>query len=88
MVLYTDGIYEVNNSREEEFGQERLIHSIRENIRLPAEALFDALLREVQEFSGTTEFDDDVCLVGTEVHRLIQQPQTTGEVRGESSMGS
>jgi phosphoserine phosphatase RsbU/P len=67
LMLHTDGIYEVTNSQDEEFGQERLLASVQRNIKLPAKQLFDELLREVRQFSGTQEFDDDVCLVGMEI---------------------
>lgn len=64
--LYTDGIYEVANKQGEEFGQGRLLEAVRQRIQLPAEQLFNELLSEVQKFSGSDEFDDDVCLVGVE----------------------
>lgn len=64
--LYTDGIYEVTNAGGEEFGQERLLQAVRKRIHLPAEQLFDELLAEVQAFSGSREFEDDVCLVSAE----------------------
>lgn len=67
--LYTDGIYEATNADGEEFGQERLLQVARRNIHLPAEQLFSALLGEAQQFSGSPEFEDDVCLVGVEASR-------------------
>ena len=70
IMLFTDGIYEVNDARQEEFGQERLLAFVREHQALPVNELFDALLREAQRFSGTREFEDDVCLAGVEIARL------------------
>jgi len=64
--LFTDGIYEVTNEQGEEFGQERLLQAVRKRIQLPAEQLFGQLLADVQGFSGSPEFEDDVCLVGVE----------------------
>jgi sigma-B regulation protein RsbU (phosphoserine phosphatase) len=64
--LFTDGIYEVTNDAGEEYGQERLLQAVRKRIRLPAEELFGELLVEAQEFSGRSDFEDDVCLVGVE----------------------
>lgn len=64
--LYTDGIYEVSNAQGQEFGQERLLEAVRRRIQLPAEQLFTELLSEVQKYSGSDEFEDDVCLVGVE----------------------
>jgi sigma-B regulation protein RsbU (phosphoserine phosphatase) len=68
--LFTDGIYEVTNAESEEFGQERLLQAVRKRIQTPAEQLFAELLTEVQQFSGSQEFEDDVCLVGVEAARL------------------
>ena len=64
--LFTDGIYEAINGEGVEFGQERLLQSVQRRVRLPAEQMFSELLAEVQEFSGSREFEDDVCLVGVE----------------------
>jgi len=66
IMLYTDGIYEVSDPHGEEFGQERLLAAVQRRVHLPDQVLFDELLREVQRFSGTKEFQDDVCLVGVE----------------------
>jgi serine phosphatase RsbU (regulator of sigma subunit) len=64
--LFTDGIYEVTNPQAEEFGQERLLQAVRQKIKMPAEQIFAELLAETQQFSGSQEFEDDVCLVGVE----------------------
>ncbi len=70
--LYTDGIYEVTDSQGEEFGNPRLLEAVRRRVRMPSERLFAELLSEVQTFSGSSEFEDDVCLVSVEaaVRRL------------------
>jgi sigma-B regulation protein RsbU (phosphoserine phosphatase) len=68
--LFTDGIYEATNAQGQEFGQERLLQAVRKRIDTPPEQLFSELLAEVQEFSGSQEFEDDVCLVGVEAARL------------------
>ena len=68
--LFTDGIYEVTNAEGQEFGQERLLQAVRKRVQTPAEQLFAELLTEVQQFSGSLEFEDDVCLVGVEAARL------------------
>ncbi len=70
LLLYTDGLYEADNSAGEEYGQERLLQSVRRHSRLAPQHLFNKLLEEVERFSGTKEFEDDVCLVGVEVERI------------------
>ncbi|MBV9866254.1 MAG: SpoIIE family protein phosphatase [Abitibacteriaceae bacterium] len=68
-VLFTDGVFEVQGAGEE-YGQERLIASLRRHANLPPAALFDRLLKEIQEFSACGEFEDDVCLVGMRVAHM------------------
>jgi sigma-B regulation protein RsbU (phosphoserine phosphatase) len=70
ILLFTDGLFEVENSAHEEYGQERLLDAVRRNASLHSEGLFDALLAEVQRFSSRNVFEDDVCLVGLEVKRV------------------
>jgi len=70
VLLFTDGLYELDNANQEEFGLQRLEASIRNHIRLPAEKLLDAILEDAQTFAGTREFDDDVCLVSLTARRI------------------
>lgn len=71
-LLFTDGLYELTNPDQEDFGQDRLMAAVRAHARLPTEKLLDAILEDVQHFAHTDEFDDDVCLVGMEVKRVGQ----------------
>ncbi len=70
ILFFTDGLYEVNGPQQEEYGQERLLASVRQKIHLPPEQMFDQLLGEVQQFSVDKEFEDDVCMVALEVTHL------------------
>jgi serine phosphatase RsbU (regulator of sigma subunit) len=74
ILLFTDGLYELDNSRGEEFGQERLLAAVRRHLRLPTERLLDSLLEDVQGFANSAEFEDDVCLVAMEVQRIGVPP--------------
>ena len=70
LLLFTDGLYEVDNRRDEEYGQERLLAAVRQRARLPTNKLLDDLLEDVHRFSGNKEFDDDVCIVSVEIERV------------------
>ena len=70
VLLFTDGLYEVNNEADVEYGQERLLNAVRDRARLNTEELLDDLLRDIHAFSGTMEFHDDVCIVALEISRL------------------
>lgn len=62
-VLYTDGITEVLNSAEEEFGEDRLEALIRQHTALPAQDLADLILETISDFSAEQELADDATLV-------------------------
>jgi sigma-B regulation protein RsbU (phosphoserine phosphatase) len=76
VVMYTDGLYEVEGPGNEEFGEERLLTAARRHADLPLPALFPALINEARHFSAEGEFDDDVCLVG--FHLLALQDPAIG----------
>jgi phosphoserine phosphatase RsbU/P len=66
LVLYTDGLYEVDSPEGEEFGQKALISRLQGVAGLPVEKLFPAIVEEICQYSGRADFDDDVCMVAVE----------------------
>ena len=67
VMLFTDGLYEVEGSQQQLYTHEMLVDAVRRRIQLPAAELFDELLAEIREFALGQDFMDDVCLVGMEV---------------------
>jgi sigma-B regulation protein RsbU (phosphoserine phosphatase) len=67
VMLFTDGLYEVEGSDNQQFSQDLLLQSVKKHARLHCAALFDAILFEIRRFSASSEFSDDVCLLGVEV---------------------
>jgi len=67
LLLFTDGLYEVAGADGELFGEDRLLATVRQQLALPADALCDQLLGEIQQYAAHHQFTDDVCLVGIEV---------------------
>lgn len=65
--LYTDGLFELTNPFGDEYGMDRLRNFMRKHIASPAPEFFEELLRDTQQFAGTTEFPDDVCLLSVEI---------------------
>ncbi len=63
LLLYTDGITEAINAREEEFGEERLRALVAANAHRPAQTLVERILEAVQAFTGEQELLDDATLV-------------------------
>ncbi len=70
VMLFTDGLFEVESPDDKIYSRERLIAAVRERVRLPSAELFAQLFGEIRLFSRRTEFSDDVCLVGMDVTRL------------------
>ena len=66
VMLFTDGLYEVENPGGELYSQALLVADVQRRSGLPAPQLFDELLAEIRRFSRKDRFDDDVCLVGME----------------------
>jgi sigma-B regulation protein RsbU (phosphoserine phosphatase) len=59
LVVYSDGITEAPDAVDEEFGEARLERILRDNAKLPADALCGAVLSAVEAFqSGTAQVDD------------------------------
>ena len=63
LLLYTDGIVEAANERQEMFGEHRLIHLMREHRRCSPKEICQAVLQEVQIHNRLVEYSDDKTLV-------------------------
>jgi sigma-B regulation protein RsbU (phosphoserine phosphatase) len=62
LVFYTDGITEARAPDGEEYGEERLTTVALTSRTQPVEAMKDALMADVQAFTGG-RFDDDATLI-------------------------
>jgi len=63
IVMFTDGVTEAVNIRDEEFGERRLEDLVRSHRNESAEALKNATLSEVRRFSEGTPQADDITLL-------------------------
>ena len=70
VLVFTDGLFEVENASAEAFGIERLHESIRRNAGLPLSKFLQDIFSEIEIFAGDRAFPDDVCLVGVEIAHL------------------
>ncbi len=61
--LYTDGVTEAINEKDEEFGTDRLEAIIRREPYCKAENLIESVIREIKEFAGKMEQFDDITMV-------------------------
>jgi phosphoserine phosphatase RsbU/P len=63
LLLYSDGITEARSAQDDEFGEARLLETLRRHRHAEAPALVAAILQAVREFSGAGEQGDDITLV-------------------------
>ena len=67
VLLYTDGVTEVSNMRNEEFGQERLAELVHQYADRPAPDLLQAIRQAVGAFGGNRPLVDDVTMVALKI---------------------
>jgi len=70
VLLFTDGLFEVEGSGGQLYDYQQLSRAVGNRAELPAAELCRSLIAEVQQFSATQEFNDDVCLVAMDIDRL------------------
>ena len=72
IMLFTDGLFEVETPEGQLYSHEDLQQAVQQRVNLPANTLFQEILAEVQSFSQRQDFDDDVCIIGIEVARSLE----------------
>ena len=63
LIIYSDGITESINDRDEEFGEERLIEVVKHNLSRSASGIRDRIDEALSRFVGTTAPVDDMTLM-------------------------
>jgi len=71
LLMFTDGIFEVEGPAGDYFDQQRLIAAVERRLKAPSEELLEGLLAETRDYSVHHQFGDDVCLVGVELEHLL-----------------
>jgi serine phosphatase RsbU (regulator of sigma subunit) len=69
VMLFTDGLFEVEAPSGELFTQEQLQNTVNRHATLPPEEFFNSVIGEIRQFSKRDSFDDDVCVVGMHIQR-------------------
>jgi serine phosphatase RsbU (regulator of sigma subunit) len=67
LLLYTDGIIEVEASDGSQFGIEGLRQSVRSHLDQSTESLLDAIVSDIYKFGHSTVLTDDACLVAAQL---------------------
>lgn len=59
---FTDGLTEIRNEKDQEFGESALLGVVKENASLPPEELNNAIIHAMKEFKGRNGYTDDITL--------------------------
>lgn len=64
LILYTDGIIDANNSKDEFYGTQRLKEFMKKNSSMPSKQIIKALFNEIKNFSEmVAQYDDIATLI-------------------------
>jgi sigma-B regulation protein RsbU (phosphoserine phosphatase) len=69
VMLFTDGLYEVEDATGALFSEEQLRATASRHAALAPEEFFDRVLGDIREYSKSDTFVDDVCVVGMQIRR-------------------
>jgi phosphoserine phosphatase RsbU/P len=80
-VFCSDGVYDANDARGQEFGQERLLEIVRETRLLPAREIVGAIVTAVHEYRGDTAPNDDMTAVAVRITNEGLKAESSGSIR-------
>lgn len=85
LVGYSDGIVECRNSRDEEFGAERLLAAARNASGSSASTMLFSILGAVQDFAGSRPRDDDFTLIVVRRAVMLDRPEKQSRTRRDTT---
>ena len=66
-VFCSDGVYDANNARGEDYGLDRLLKVVSDARQQPAREIVDTIFKSVQDFRGDTPPNDDMTAVAVRI---------------------
>lgn len=69
VMLFTDGLYEVEDASGALFSEEQLRATVSRHAALEPKEFFDRVLSDIRKYSQSDTFADDVCVVGMQIRR-------------------
>ncbi len=67
LLLFTDGLHEVEDAQQNELGVEGVIKHVQQSAAADLQTCLDQLLQSSLDYSVSHEFNDDVCLLALDV---------------------
>ena len=68
LIMYSDGVTECNNAGEEFFNLDSLRDFVDRRRREPLNEVFDELRNALVAWHGSEQFDDDISVLGLQIH--------------------
>lgn len=68
LLAYTDGVTEAFNAQDEEFGEERLLAAVLQNLEQPSAAICTSVADSVRAWSTGVPQSDDITLLAMKLH--------------------
>jgi sigma-B regulation protein RsbU (phosphoserine phosphatase) len=81
VLLFTDGLYEVEGREGDQFGLSRVQEKVQNCLQRTGSALVNEVVAEIQKFSSSGEFSDDVCLVAVEAVESVVRDSWSRDAR-------
>src|SRR5689334_102050 len=69
VMLFTDGLYEVEDANGALFNEDQLRATVSRHAALAPKEFFDRVLSDIRKYSQSDTFADDVCVVGMQIRR-------------------
>ncbi|UCD85959.1 MAG: SpoIIE family protein phosphatase [Deltaproteobacteria bacterium] len=63
LFIYSDGISEAFNPKQEEYGEERILNALKVNLSRKAEDIISALYEDLRQFIGSMNQSDDITML-------------------------
>ncbi len=63
LILYSDGVIDIKNEKEEYFGKERLLEAVKINIDKPSPEQVSFIANSIYSFCGSREQNDDLTII-------------------------
>jgi sigma-B regulation protein RsbU (phosphoserine phosphatase) len=70
LLVFTDGLFKAVNPQAETFGISRLREAVRRQAGLPLAKVIQDVFTEVETFTDSQPFTDDICIIGMEILHL------------------
>lgn len=66
VVLFTDGLYEVEGTEEHYYSYSMLTEAFRKRLGKPPQQMIEEVISEIRQFGPRHDFSDDVCIISME----------------------